>query len=538
MTHSISRRDFHRLFGAGSAALLASCAFTRPAFAGLERLPVKGGVLRVAAASEPSVLTELMQSSGSAGVGPRVQEGLLEERADRQLVGALAQSWQISADGRTYHFALRQGVLWHDGKPFTSADVKTSITLLKELHPRRRATFASLSSIETPSDHEVILQFAQPVPYLLRALSGLQSPMVPAHLYDGTDPRTNPANSAPIGTGPFRFVEWQQGSHYYLEANRDYYDAERPLLEGVLVRFFPDAQSRAAALEAGEVDIALANALSYDDITRLRDTGRFAVSAEGYGNSGTLAQLFINQRTEALQKLEVRQAIAHAIDVQDLIRRVYRDFAVPAATAISPLTPAYHDESLAHYAFDRAKAEALLDGAGYPKGADGKRLTLRLTHNTNPSLQQMAQVIRSSLAEIGIEAQLQTYDFATYVRKIYTEGAFDLDVQNLVSGYDPTDGVQRAYHSANIREGLAWSNHTHYRNARVDEIFDLASRENDEARRRALYVELQQILHHDLPAVNLLAYQLLTLSAVEVQDHTTTQSAGFQPFDRAWIAQS
>lgn len=535
MTHVLSRRDLGRLFGAAGLALIA---FPRALWA-QDDIPVRGGVLRVATGAEPSIIVDILQNTGSAGVANKVHEGLVRETLEGDIEGVLAERWKVSEDGREYVFHLRSGVRWHDGAPFTARDVVYSIETLRETHPRRRATFAHLTSAEARDDLTAVLTFAGPVPYLLKALVGTQSPIIPAHLYEGTDPRLNPQNTAPIGTGPFRFVEWVRGSHYYLEANEDYWQPDLPLLDGVIVRFMPDQQARVAALETGEVDIAFQNSVSHDDLARLREDDRFTLSTHGYAQAGPLAQLFFNLRTPQLQDIRVRRAIAHAIDVPDLIERVWRGFAEPAATAISPKTPEFHDPELRHHAFDHDRANRLLDEAGYPRGGDGTRFTLRLTHNPGIYLlNSAAQYLRSTLAGIGIAATINTYDFATYVTKLYTEGAFDIDLQTLVSGYDPTDGVQRAYHSANIQEGLAWSNHVHYLNDRVDEIFDLASVENDPAERRALYVELQRILHDELPAVNLVAFDLTTVAARGVHDHTLDQSGAFQGLSRAWLQET
>src|SRR5690606_26686775 len=148
-----------------------------------------------------------------------------------------------------------------------------------------------------------------------------------------------------------------------------------------------------------------------------------------------------------------------------------------------------HD-GLKHYAYDKARAEALLDEAGYKRDASGKRLSIRLTHN--PFMQQIgigAEFLHSALAEIGIEVQLQNYDWANYVKKVYTEGAFDLDIQMLAAGYDPSDGVYRGYLSSNIKEGLAWSNHSHYRSDEADELMRRGAIEADTEARREIYLK-------------------------------------------------
>jgi peptide/nickel transport system substrate-binding protein len=209
---------------------------------------------------------------------------------------------------------------------------------------------------------------------------------------------------------------------------------------------------------------------------------------------------------------------------------------LPAPSAIVPAMKQFYDPSIKPFAFDPSQAEKLLDEAGYPRGADGTRFSVRFT--ANPFMSQIidsANFVRSALANVGIRADIALYDHPTYIKKLYTEGAFDLDIQCLANGYDPTDGIQRAYHSRNIKKGLAWSNHANYSNPDVDRIFDEAAYEANPEKRRALYVELQQILYRDLPAVNLVAFQPLTISRSAFRDHVIDQQSASTSYTRAWL---
>jgi len=527
----LSRRTFGKLL-AGTAVL---ANLPRSAFAATET-PVKGGTLRVVMGLEPATQVEILQNAGAAGVGGRVVEGLITEAIDLSIQPQLATSWSVSDDGLTYTFKLREGVKWHDGTPFTSADVAHTYSFLKEVHPRRRNTFANLVEIDDSDPHTLVLQFSKPAPALLPALNANSAPIVPRHLYEGTDPRTNPWNAKPIGTGPFVFKEWVRGSHTLLERNPDYWAPGQPNLDAVIIRYIPDAVTRLAAFEANEVDIGYSTPVPIGELARFKDNPEFKLDTDGYDLGGGLNQIFFNLRFEPFQKLEVRQAVAHAIDIDAFVAKVWQGYAIPSASAVVPAMKQFHDASIMHYAHDPAQAEKLLDQAGYPRGADGTRFTVRFT--ANPFMSQVidgANFVRSALAEIGIRAEIALYDHPTYIKKLYTEGAFDLDIQVLANGYDPTDGIQRGYHSRNIKEGLAWSNHAHYSNPEVDRIFDDAAYEPDLEKRRALYVELQQILHRDLPAVNLVQYQAVTLSRAALRDHLVDQQGAGTPYAQAWL---
>ena len=214
--------------------------------------PIHGGTLTWVVVREPPVLIPLTTSAGgSTEIGPNVVEGLLAFDQDLRPRPLLATAWQVSQDGLRYTFELRRGVTWHDGKPFTSADVASSISALKQVHPRGRATFANVAEVLTPDEHTAIIVLSKPAPYLLSALSSSESPIVPKHLYEGTDVVANPHNSAPVGTGPFVFKEFVKGSHVILDRNPNYWDKPKPYLDRLVVRFVPDAAARAAALEFG-----------------------------------------------------------------------------------------------------------------------------------------------------------------------------------------------------------------------------------------------------------------------------------------------
>lgn len=215
--------------------------------------PQRGGTLNFLVDPEPPVLLAIAHTAGpTTKVTAKTNEGLLAYDFDLNPKPQLATSWEVSADGLTYTFHLRDGVKWHDGVPFTSADVQRSILLLKQYHPRGRNTFANVDRVETPDDLTAVIVLTKPAPYLLTAFAAQESPIVPAHIFPAdTDPATNPAVNAPIGTGPFVFKEWVRGSHIVYERNPDYWDTGKPYIDQLVVRFIPDPGARAAALETG-----------------------------------------------------------------------------------------------------------------------------------------------------------------------------------------------------------------------------------------------------------------------------------------------
>lgn len=466
-----------------------------------QQQPTHGGTLNWALRVEPPTLVPINTPAGGAiDIGPKVVEGLLTYDDQLNPKPLLATAWEVAPDGLTYTFKLREGVKWHDGQPFTSADVAWSIEALKEHHSRGRATFAQVSEVETPDAHTAILRLSKPAPFLLTALASYESPIVPRHLYAGKDLASNEYNKAPIGTGPFVFKEWVRGSHIILERNPDYWDKPKPYLDRVVAKFIPDASARASALESGDIHIA-GNGIAVGEIERLSKLPRLRVDNSAWPYQAQHNQIIINHETPILQNLQVRQAIAQAISVEQINQLAWYGQGIPSATGIGKASR-YHDASIPFHPFDPNAAEKLLDQAGHPRGADGTRFTLRLT--TNPYTERrIADVIRQQLQKVGINAVINPYDFGTYVNKIYTEREFDLTVESQSNLFDPTVGVQRVFWSKNFQIGLPFSNGGHYANPEVDRLLEAAAVEPDENKRRELFAQFQRTAWADVATIDL-----------------------------------
>ncbi|MCE7798891.1 ABC transporter substrate-binding protein [Sphingobium sufflavum] len=168
-------------------------------------------------------------------------------------------------------FKLRPDVKWHDGAPFTSADVAYSLTeVWRKFHSRGRSTFAQVTAVETPDPLTVVLKLSRPAPYLISALSSAEAQIVPQHIYAGKDFLSHPAGNAPIGTGPFRFVEWRRGDFIRLERNPHYWQPDAPHLDGIIYKLISDPAAASAALEMGEIHVTGSGQITLSDIARLK----------------------------------------------------------------------------------------------------------------------------------------------------------------------------------------------------------------------------------------------------------------------------
>jgi len=244
----------------------------------------RGGTLVMLVQPEPPTLASYISTSGPIGqVTSKIFEGLLEYDFSLKPVSGLAESWKVSPDGKTITFTLQKGVKFHDGKPFTSADVKFSVLeVLKKMHPRGPATFREVTEIDTPDAHTAIFRLAGPAPYLLMALSGYESPMLPKHLYEGTDIKASKYGNAPVGTGPFKFVEWQRGQFIRLDRNPDYWKPGRPYLDRIVARFVADSATRTAAIEKGEAHVGGFAAIPWPDVKTLAKLPTIETTTKGY----------------------------------------------------------------------------------------------------------------------------------------------------------------------------------------------------------------------------------------------------------------
>lgn len=213
-----NRRQF--LAGMALSAVLPAV----PAWA--QATPKSGGTLTIATTGAPVYLNSALSTSGTeALLSPKLYDGLLDYDYGMIPTPQLAESGSISEDGLRVTFNLRAGVKWHDGTPFTSEDVRFSIMeVLKEFHGRGKATFASVTAIETPDDLTAVFVLSASTPWMMSALNAAESPILPSHLYKGTNILENPANMAPVGTGPFRFGSYTPGETLILDRNPDYWD--------------------------------------------------------------------------------------------------------------------------------------------------------------------------------------------------------------------------------------------------------------------------------------------------------------------------
>lgn len=499
------------VLSAGTAAAWPSLGKAASPTAGQSATPMSGGTLTYAVQQEPPSLVSLLDTNTVIrNISAKITEGLLRYDAQFNPQPLLAVAWSVSADGLRYTFRLRPNVKWHDGESFTSADVRYSILTQKRLGPRGRITLANVERVDTPDLLTVVVVLGKPTPYLIKALSSAELPIVPQHRYGDGDPLTSPNLTAPVGTGPFVFDKWVRGSYVSLRKNPNYWRPGAPLLDRVIYRIVPDQASISTALETGEVDAAANVGLA--DLGRLASLPQLKIddSYDAYLNNA--AFLEFNLDNPILAKPEVRKAIAHAVDRNFIKDNVFYKRSSVVNSPVPAVLASYYDDSTFHYPFDLSAANRLLDEAGYPKQADGQRFAVKINYISGADFRRAADYLRAALSRIGIKATILDGDLPTYLRRAYTAREFDLNLNGLGRLYDPTVGVQRIYWSDGVKHPLIWINASHYQNPQVDDLFRAAATETDETRRAAAFRQIQQIVGRDLPVLPLVTVP----SAVQV----------------------
>ncbi|MEO4045088.1 ABC transporter substrate-binding protein [Hoeflea sp. CAU 1731] len=463
------------------------------------------GSLVIVSTQVPRHLNAAFQS-GSATAVPSAQIFASPLRYDENWEPQpyLAKSWEFSEDGLSLTLNLVDNATFHDGEPITSEDVAFSIMAIKENHPFK-SMFAPVDRVETPDEHTAIIKLNSTHPALLLSLSPILAPIMPKHVYgDGQDLKSHPANSSPVGSGPFMLESFVPGDAIVLKKNPDYFIEGRPRLDEIIIRSIQDPAALLIAMENGDADMYPFMAGS-QEIRRLEKVDSLNVTSEGYDAVGPINWLAFNLASDKLSDVRVRRAIAYAIDRDFITQALHRGVSTPQTGPIARTSP-YFEEKVEKYDVDLERAKALMEEAGY---ADGMDLTIDYIPGPREQHQNVAEYLKSQLKKIGINLTVRAApDFATFAGRVGSHD-FELTMDILFNWGDPVIGVHRSYLTNNIRKGVIWSNTQSYSNPKVDELLNAAAVELDVDKRKALYSEFQKIVTDDLPVywINALPYR-------------------------------
>jgi len=502
--------------------------------AAAQETPKSGGTLVATLTGTPRVLNPAVQSGIVTGlVGAQMFAAPLRYDDGWNPQPYLAKSWEVSEDGLSVTLNLQEDATFHDGEPIKSSDVAFSVEVIKAHHPFK-SMFAPVTSVDTPDEHTAVLNLAHPHPALMLAMSGQLMAIIPEHIYgDGQDPKNHPRNNEDVvGSGPFKLVEFKPGEHVIMERYDGYWEEGLPYLDRIVARIIPDSSARAIALQNGEIQLSTFEA-EPTIVNRIREAEGLSVSNDGYGGIGPIDWLAMNTTRGPLKDEKVRQAIAYAIDKNFIMKAVMRGTAKDALTGVHPDSPLYNANVNA-YDLDLDKANALLDEAGFPM-EDGKRFDITMELVPFPGYRPQTEYIKQALSKVGIVVTIESVpDFPSWAKLMGTMD-FDMSLDSVYNWGDPVIGVNRTYMSSNIAKGV-WSNTQGYSNSRVDELLEAAAQENDQAKRKELYAEFQQIVNEDMPIYYLNAVPMHTFYSDKVQNPPTTGIwSTSSPMDKVWL---
>jgi peptide/nickel transport system substrate-binding protein len=488
-------------------ALVLFSLFPIPTTAGQGAYPAQ---IVVASLGDPPTVDPILATAGEAiWRSSMIFDRLVRLNGQTLLPEAqLAERWDVSPDGRTYTVYLRRGVTWHDGKPFTAADVEFTVYLI--LHPNytgpHRANWTvlkdaakvvsgetkTIQSMEVRDSHTLRFVLAEPYsPFVAVSWSTLR-PM-PKHLLDGVDPKELPKHKFQeqlVGTGPYKFKAWVRGGEFVLEANEKYW-GKRPVIKRVVQRIVADSQTQVVSLEAGELDGSLYALPGQAERLKRREFLHVAVAPFRYPEA-----LTFSLKHPALKDKALRQAIVYAVDVETYTKKFLQGLGEPGVGPVAPsmwlnkdLKPHRHDTALA--------AKVLADG-GWKKGADGvlakDGVRASFVVNTNAGnimREEFVTFVQSQVKPLGIELQPEFIQWSLLVNKYYSanyDAIFGISPGALA---DPDELM--TLHSKDPR------NTNGYSNPRVDQLLAEGRRVADlEARKRA-YFEVQKLVMEDVP---------------------------------------
>jgi len=446
-----------------------------------------------------TLLPVLASDSASSEINGLVYSSLVRYDKDLKIEGELAESWEISADNLTITFHLRPGVTWHDGTPFTAEDVLFTYRLY--IDPKTPTAYAeqyrqvATAEVLDPTTFRVV--YRQPLAKALISWGELS--VLPRHLLEGEDVTKSPLARHPVGTGPFRFVEWKPGEKIVLEANPDYFEG-RPYLDRVVYRIIPDESTMFLELQAGGLDTMGLNPIQYqaqtDSPAFKRQFVKYRYPAFAYTYLG------YNLNRPLFQDKRVRQALSYAINKKEIIEGVLLGLGQESTGPYKPGTWPYN-AAVKRYPYDPERARTLLAEAGWTDSdgdgildKDGKPFAFTIvTNQGNDQRVKSGEIIQRRFREIGVDVKLRVIEWASFLNEFINPGNFDATILGWTVPIDP-DGYN-VWHSS--KTGPRELNFVGFKNAEVDELLEKGRRTLETAERKQYYDRFQEILAEEQP---------------------------------------
>lgn len=459
------------------------------------------GQLVLSLGGEVSVLNPILSTdTSSSAVEGVVFSGLTRINENLEIIPDMAKSWEISADGKIWTIYLKENIKWHDGFPFTSEDVKFTFDSI--LNPKVNSIRRSDFIIDNnPIKFKIINKYAiraiLPKPFA-PFLSRLGIGIIPRHLFYGKDINTCFYNRKPIGTGPFKFVEWKTGDYVKVVRNENYYK-KPPYLAGITFKIIPDENSTLVALEASEIDSAGIPAKDYSRMKKVKGIRLYEYDTLLY------VYLGLNNDTPLFKDKKSRQALSYAINKKQLVSLVLKKLGTKAYSPAHPLSWAYSDD-VKKFEYDPTKALELLNELGWKLGKDGflnknnKKFEFTcLVNYGNKEREKAAIIIKQNLKSVGIKMNIKVLEWASLLKILNNPNPpknFDAVIMGWSLGLDPDS--YSIWHSSQYYKGF---NFVKYINSRVDKLLEMGRIEMNKNKRKEIYIKLNKVISEDCPYI-------------------------------------
>ncbi len=472
--------------------------------------PVRGGTLTIAMGVEPPGLDPTIATS--TGI-PRViygnlLEGLVKIDREGKIVPALAGDYKISENGKEYTFTLKKGVKFHDGKPFDAEDVKFTFDRLMDpktgtAHPEY---YRDIDSVQAADSHTVKIKLKNINSTFIFNLARPDSIILSKQTADKL-------KSAPVGTGPFKFVEWAPGDHITLAKFEGYHRKGIPYLDKVTFKFIGDPSAQIASLKAGDID-AIGYDVSPENAILLEKDPKFRV-LDGY--TTTKVVLSTNNSRKPFNDVRVRRAMAYAIDRKALIKGAMSGYGVPIGSHMDPGNPYYIDLTSV-YPYNPEKAKQLLKEAGYPNGFEAViKLPERYVY-----AKRTGEIIADMLGQVGIQLKIELIVWGQWIDRVFKNADYDLTVIGHGEPFDINIYANPKYYYR-------------YDSSKFQETLKKAEMEANPKVRKELYIACQKIITED--AVNGFLFVLASLPTMkrEVMNWWKDYPMTAQDVSEVWI---
>jgi len=475
--------------------------------------PAYGDTFIEASIGEPSNLLPILATdSSSSEINGLVYSGLVRYDKELKLEGELAESWDISPDNLTITFHLRKGVKWHDGEPFTSADVMFTYQLYidPETPTAYAESYKQVLHAEAPDEHTFRVTYEKPY---APALGSWGMRVLPKHLLEGTPITKSPLSRKPVGTGPYVFKEWTPGEKVVLEANPDYFEG-RPFLKRVVYRVIPDQSTQFLLLRNGDLDYMDLTPIQYqtqtDTLAFERRFNKYRYLAFSYTYLG------YNLERPLFQDRRVRQALSYAINKDEIIEGVLLGLGQAATSPYKPDTWVYN-RNVHRYPYDPDKARELLAEVGWRDSnndgildKDGKPFRFTIITNQGNDLRiKSGEILQQRFREIGVDVKLRVIEWAAFLKDFIHAGNFDACILGWSGGPEPDQ--YNIWHSS--KTGPRQLNFIHFRNEEVDHLLEVGRRTFDQQKRKQVYDRFQEILAEEQPYTFLYVAEALPVVA-------------------------